>query len=233
MWTRYDLKSKGKQAFQRNYWSAVAVALVMAIVEAVYTAKGINSARGYVEGNASFSPHSIFWLLIAGFAAVTGIGILILGIFVGNVLLVGGCHFFVLNQRGIPTSAMLGHGFRSGNYGNVVLIMFLKDLFTRLWLLLFVIPGIIKYYEYLMIPYILGENPGMRRKEAFLISKKMMMGHKWDVFVLELSFIGWKILSMATFGVLGIFYVAPYKRATYAELYTVNREMAYQKGYIR
>lgn len=70
-------------------------------------------------------------------------------------------------------------------------------------------------------------------KQAFLISKKMMMGHKWDVFVLELSFIGWKILSMATFGVLGIFYVAPYKRATYAELYTVNREMAYQKGYIR
>ena len=66
--------------------------------------------------------------------------------------------------------------FRSGHYVNIVLTMFLRELFTSLWTLLLVIPGIVKHYEYLMIPYILAENPGMDRKEAFQISKRMMDG---------------------------------------------------------
>ena len=78
---------------------------------------------------------------------------------------------------------------------NVVLVMFLKNLFTSLWTLLFVIPGIVKHYEYLMIPYILAENPGMDRKEAFQISKRMMDGQKMETFILDLSFIGWILLS--------------------------------------
>ena len=73
--------------------------------------------------------------------------------------------------------------------------MFLKGLFQGLWSLLFVIPGIIKSYEYRMIPYILSENPNISRKRAFEISKQMMKGNKWDTFVLDLSFIGWQILS--------------------------------------
>lgn len=113
------------------------------------------------------------------------------------------------------------------------MIMFLRNLFIFLWTLLLVVPGIIKHYEYLMVPYILAENPGMRREEAFLISKKMMMGQKWDTFVLDLSFIGWRILEGLTFGILGIFYVEPYIQSTFAELYTVNKEVAYRNGYIR
>ena len=58
-----------------------------------------------------------------------------------------------------------------------------------------VVPGIIKHYEYRMIPYILAENPTMPREEAFQISRRMMMGQKMDVFVLDLSFIGWFILE--------------------------------------
>ena len=84
-----------------------------------------------------------------------------------------------------------------------------------------------------MVPYILAENPAMNRKEAFLISKKMMMGQKWNAFVLDLSFLGWRCLEAITFGILGIFYVEPYVQATIAELYAYNRTIAYQNGYIR
>ena len=116
---------------------------------------------------------------------------------------------------------------------NIVLTMFLKNLFTTLWTLLLVVPGIVKHYEYLMIPYILAENPGMDRKEAFKISKRMMDGQKMDTFILDLSFIGWAFLSAITCGIVGIFYANPYREATFAELYAFNKAKAYEEGYIR
>lgn len=161
------------------------------------------------------------------------VGIIVLKIFVGNALLVGGSRFFVLNQTDTPKVGTLGYVFKSGNFSNVVIVMFMRDLFTFLWSLLFFVPGVIKFYEYRMVPYILAENPAMPREEAFLISKRMMTGQKWNTFVLDLSFIGWIILSAMTGGILGIFYVEPYRQATIAELYSVNRAMAYQNGYIR
>ena len=82
-----------------------------------------------------------------------------------------------------------------------------------------VVPGIIKHYEYRMIPYILAENPTMPREEAFQISRRMMMGQKMDVFVLDLSFIGWTLLGICTVGILLVFYVEPYIYLTHAELY--------------
>ena len=73
----------------------------------------------------------------------------------------------------------------------------------------------------------------MDNKEAFAISKRMMMGQKMNAFVLDLSFIGWHFVSALTFGLAGIFFVRPYYQATFAELYSVNRTRAYQEGYIR
>ena len=61
----------------------------------------------------------------------------------------------------------------------------------------------------------------MDSREALTRSREMMYGHKWNAFVLDLSFIGWNFLSALTFGILGIFYVAPYQYATNAELYAV------------
>lgn len=69
-----------------------------------------------------------------------------------------------------------------------------------------------------MIPYILAENPEISRERAFEISKQMMDGQKGDAFVLDLSFIGWNILSVITLGIVGILYVNPYQSATWAEL---------------
>ena len=111
--------------------------------------------------------------------------------------------------------------------------MFLMNLYITLWSLLFLIPGIIKMYEYLMVPYILADNPGMDRKEAFAISKRMMTGEKWNAFILQLSFLGWIFLSMFTCGLLGIFYVSPYMEATMAELYAYNKGKAFHEGYIQ
>ena len=108
----------------------------------------------------------------------------------------------------------------------------MKGLFQFLWSLLFVIPGIIKAYEYRMIPYILSENPEISRERVFEISKKMMMGNKWNTFVLDLSFLGWEILSGLTIGILGIFYVNPYVQSTNAELYAYLREDALRNGYV-
>lgn len=101
-----------------------------------------------------------------------------------------------------------------------------------LWTFLFIIPGIIKYYQYRMIPYILAENPNIKRKSFFEISKEMMKENKWKTFVLEMSFILWNFLSSLTFGLVAIFFVNPYNAATFAELYNTLKENLIQKGII-
>lgn len=75
-----------------------------------------------------------------------------------------------------------------------------------------------------MIPYILAEIPKIQRKKAFKLSKEMMKGNKWKTFILDLSFLGWELLSIFTFGLLNIFYINPYKVATTVELYEVLKK---------
>ena len=242
-WTRERLKTNGKIAFKKNYWACVAVAVIMGIITGI---SGVNSGRSgsgasqsdYYGGNGIFSYHFGWGVPVAGLAIAMAavIAMLVvwaLKIFVGNLLEVGGKRFFVLNKTENPGVGAMFDTFRSGHYVNVVLTMFLKNLFTSLWTLLLVIPGIVKHYEYLMIPYILAENPGMDRKEAFQISKRMMDGQKMETFLLDLSFIGWILLSVISCGMVGIFYVGPYREATYAELYAFNKAKAYEEGYIR
>ena len=95
----------------------------------------------------------------------------------------------------------------------------MKDLFVWLWSLLFIIPGIIKTYEYRLVPYIVSENPSISYKDALAESKKLMMGNKWKTFVLDLSFIGWELLAGLTWGILDVLYVTPYRASTDAALY--------------
>ena len=97
-------------------------------------------------------------------------------------------------------------------------VTFLVGLFTYLWSLLFVIPGIIKAISYSMSTYILAENKGKPALECINESKAMTDGHKMDLFVLGLSFIGWGILCSITFGIAAI-WVVPYMQATYANAY--------------
>lgn len=139
-------------------------------------------------------------------------------VFLLNPLSLGGYKFFVDNLNQDASLNAFGFAF-SQNYKNCIWILFLRDLFNSLWYLLFIVPGIIKSYEYRMIPYLLTQNPTMSREEAFETSKNMMMGNKWNAFVLDLSFIGWKFLSLFTCGILNIFYVNPYIYQTSAALF--------------
>lgn len=97
-------------------------------------------------------------------------------------------------------------------------VNFLVGLFTFLWSLLFVIPGIIKSFSYSMSLYILAENKGKSARECIAESKAMTEGHKMELFVLGLSFIGWELLVVITFGIAGI-WVVPYMDATMANAY--------------
>ena len=97
-------------------------------------------------------------------------------------------------------------------------VNFLLALFTALWTLLFYIPGIVKAYSYSQAYYILAENPGIGAREAITRSRAMMDGHKMELFVLDLSFIGWYLLCVITFGIAFI-WVAPYIQATKTNFY--------------
>ena len=113
---------------------------------------------------------------------------------------------------------------RLSRYSKIVLTMFLNDLYIFLWTLLFIFPGLVKSYSYRMVPYIITEHPELEPNEAITISRNMMYGHKWDTWILDLSFIGWNILNYMTFGILGIFYVNPYICATDAQIYKILKE---------
>ncbi len=143
---------------------------------------------------------------------------IVIDVFVLNPLELGCSKFFVKNTEEPASLKNIVFAFENG-YKNIAKILFFRDLYIVLWSLLFVIPGIIKSYEYRMIPYILADNPNLSRDAAFELSRKMMTGNKWRAFVLDLSFIGWHILSAFTCGILSIFYVSPYVYATNAELY--------------
>lgn len=103
-------------------------------------------------------------------------------------------------------------------------------LFTFLWSLLFVIPGIVKAYSYALTPYILAKYPEVQAKEALKHSMKIMDGKKAELFVLQLSFIGWALLSGITFGILGIFFVVPYMCITETLWYKRTMENAIETG---
>ncbi|MDE6956633.1 MAG: DUF975 family protein [Lachnospiraceae bacterium] len=159
--------------------------------------------------------------------------IIVLSIFVFNVIEVGGKMFFIQNRSCTPPVGMIFDGFKKGRYSNIMKTMFFRSLSVFLWSLLLIIPGIIKSYEYLMVPYILAENPTMDRRDVLDLSKRMMKGQKWDAFILSLSFFGWMLLSAITCGLVGIFYVSPYYMATFTELYAFSKIKAYNEGYIR
>lgn len=97
-------------------------------------------------------------------------------------------------------------------------VNFLVGLYTFLWSLLFVIPGIVKSFSYSMSMYILAENKGKSARECIEESKKMTDGHKLDLFVLGLSFFGWAALCVITLGIACI-WVLPYMNTTYANAY--------------
>lgn len=118
---------------------------------------------------------------------------------------------------------------RVKKYCHIGVQFLLVNIRLFLWNLT-IVGGIIKHFSYALVPYILAENPNLNAKEAVKLSSSMMNGHKWELFLLKLSFIGWKLLSLFSFGLLEIFYFAPYYESTLAEYYVYIRNESKNKG---
>ena len=270
MWSRKELKQKGKKAFNRNYWKTVLVAVVLSLIVGTGSF-GSSFASGFSDGfsdgvsdatdtmseiedydedyedyddyddydydyddQADYSGMDIdeefgvpgpeivaivIFVIVFIIIFVIAMAIaIVLDAFVINPLEIGIRRFGLANLNAKAEVKEIGFGY-DHNYKNGVKTMFFRDLYTFLWSLLFIIPGIVKSYEYRMIPYLLADHPDMTSEQAFAESKRMMTGQKWNAFVLDLSFIGWDILSILTLGILSIFYVEPYKFMTKAALY--------------
>lgn len=182
----------------------------------------IDDLKSMADNTAGMMAIGIFLIVfIIVFVALMAVFIL-LDVFIFNPLEVGCKKYYLRNLNEPAQVGNIGYAF-DNNYKNITKTMFFRDLFTVLWTLLFIIPGIVKSYEYQMIPYLLADNPQMTKEQAFEESKRMMQGQKWKAFVLDLSFIGWNILSALTLGILGLFYVQPYMDATHAALYEALR----------
>ena len=109
-------------------------------------------------------------------------------------------------------------GFRGGRYTRVFCALFLVNLFTFLWALLLIIPGIMKAFSYALTPYILLDEPELTARQAITRSCEIMQGRRWKLFCRSLSFIGWGILSLLTFGI-GFLWLVPYMNASIAAFY--------------
>ena len=226
MWNRQQVKEQAKQIMKRNYWKMFVVTLLAGILTGEKTTI-IERVQDFASNNLSYDAQPIFYspnfqYIFYSFISVASILGILYTIFIGNVIVVGKNGYFIKNHNDNPELSEIFNGFK-GNYLNVVKIMFLMDLKTLLWLFLFIVPGLIKAYEYSMIPYLLAENPNLSASQAFSLSKQMTTGQKMDLFVLDLSFLGWIILGLICCGI-GILFVQPYLEATKAEVYLNLKE---------
>lgn len=221
-WTRAELKIRAKAAVKMYYWKMVLVALILSMIGGGASSVGSRSASDNSAGSGASSMFEGINMQVAMIAVIIVLVVVVialaLSVFVFNVLEVGCRGFFSRSMTEDPELGLIADGFTQ-NYWNCVKTQFLKSLFIGLWSLLFVIPGVIKAYEYRMVPYLLAEHPEMSSGEIFARSKEMMQGNKWDTFVLDISFVGWVLLSGITLGILYIFWVGPYIAATDAALY--------------
>lgn len=231
MWTREELKTRAKAGLKAYYWYGFLVCFVAGLLGAAASVgprfsvnynQRLNWQVHYFEDSSFFIGLLLLFMSAAMLILVFSIGFSLL---VSNVVYVGQCRYFsisTLEQRNAGFEELFS-GFKRGRYMNIVKTQFFRGLYEFLWGLLFVIPGIVKHYEYFMVPYLLAEYPTMDRKEVFRLSKVMMDGNKLDTWVLELSFIGWYLLGLLLCCVGGVF-VNPYHEATFAELYLKLRQ---------
>lgn len=210
---RKQIKREALDINKKAHVSAIGFTLLFLVITFVLEGLRAWVGGGYTEQLAEFSNDFGLSFSISSFTpdlpplVVTFVtvvaGLLVSIISAGYVLYILGI------RRGEHMSlSTLFDGFAFA--GKIILLDIVMSIFVFLWSLLFVIPGIIAGYRYSFALYNLCENPDIGVMEAIRLSKEQTKGYKWDLFVLDLSFIGWSILSALTLGILDI-WLAPYK----------------------
>lgn len=219
MFTREQLKTNAKQQLKGNWGMGVlATLIVMAIAGA---ASGLSTAiamvqavtKSVISGGAMPSEMLPLAYMTSPFYYIG----MILTILISAVFFFGMPKFYLGLSR--TRSTALGDLFGAFKmFGKVIGAYLLISLYTFLWSLLFIVPGIVASYRYRMVPYLLVDNPDIGICEAIRRSKEMMRGHKGELFVLDLSFLGWGLLCGLTFGI-GLLWLDPYMETTFANYY--------------
>ncbi len=215
MFPRKEIKANARAALSAHYWPVVGILFLGAFLASILCLIGVvplyvSMFRAAMSGMYGYTPT---------FSGSSFVFILI-GFLVAIVVEVGIARFAYSVYRGDePEFGDLFAGFRDGNFGRVIGGMLLMTVKLLLWSLLLYFPLFIKAYEYSMLPYLLIDRPDLSIKECFKMSKKMTKGHKWHLFVLDLSFLGWAILGSITAGILDIFFVIPYMTLAQAGAY--------------
>jgi len=230
MWTRDMLKTRAKEVLKKKYWMIFLATLILS------AAGGSSGSLGSLSGSFSSASSGNMRLMMDDPAVALAMLAVILVVFViafavtfalrafvTNVFLVGFRRYMMEARQGKTDLSTLFWAFCNGRYMKVVKTMFINDLHIALWSLLFVIPGIVKSYEYYYVSYILAENPDLPTDRVLELSKRMTDNEKGEIFVLGLSFIGWYILGYCAC-CIGVMFVPPYVFATDAELYAFVRD---------
>ena len=217
-----ELRAKAWESLKGKYWMAFIVVLVLGLLSSIGTSmvtcsQNITDVVNMVDPAQMDSTMQIGALVLTGAALVFAIIGFIISVFVGNAVEVGLANYFIKNTDSKPSFKDAFSGFKV-RYGRNIGTLLLVGIKVVLWSLLFIIPGIIKTYEYAVIPYILADDAEISSKDAFKKAKQMMKGNKWRLFKLEFSFIGWFVLCVLTLGI-GTFFLIPYVNAANAEFY--------------
>lgn len=213
--TSSELRRIARENLSGNWGISVGVALVAAILGGSMAGVGSNVNFNINEENIRNLPPVVWTVLLpaASFAGLLGLVSFILG---GVVEL--GYARFLLKQHDKKELQFSDLFSQFDRFGTGFAQQFLRILYTTLWTLLFIIPGIVKGLSYAMTPFILEEHPEMTASEAIKASMTLMDGHKMDLFILGLTFLGWEILACLTFGI-GFLFLNPYMNAAYAAFY--------------
>jgi uncharacterized membrane protein len=221
-----DFRREAREALQNNWGKAVGTGLIASLLGAGI--EGCSGGSSNVEFDSETlerlkysieDPEAIAILLgIAGFAMITALIMSLVYLFIGSPVTLGYCKFNLnlVDQNGKAAFADLFSEFK--HFGPAVALQLLRGIYTFLWSLLFVIPGIIKTYSYSMAAYILQEHPEMTPNDAITKSRELMDGNKWRLFCLHFSFIGWSFLCVFTCGI-GYLWLFPYEQTAVAAFY--------------
>lgn len=187
------------------------------------------AAREQLKGNWGKAVLvNLLFLIITGIGGgIPYVGIIV-ALLIGGPMTLGLIGFFVRLKRG--EYAVLENLFDGFKYFTPSLVLYLlTSIFTFLWSLLLIVPGIIAAIRYSQAYFILNDNPGMEAMQAIKLSKEMMQGNKWKYFLLHLSFIGWGLLCILTLGI-GFLWLSPYITTTLANFYDDLKNAASQNG---